>query len=422
MKPKKIIIVGGGIVGLSTALHLARRGVAVTVLERDRIGEGASSGNAGILALAHPPLPRPGLIGSAVRMVLDPASPVFIRLRPDPTLFSFLVRFAMACTKERFLASMDVLCTIGMEAGVCFRELVATEQLTCEYSPQGWLEVFRDPNHYEEALPLADLLRTRGYKVAERTGRAFHADEPSFRKQIHGALHYEDSAYCHPDKFIHGLADAVRKHGGTILESCEATRIIVNQGSFQHVVAGGGETLEADHMVLAAGAWSTGLARTCGLRIPLQGGKGYHLVLDDTESRPTTTSVLAERFVAVTPLEGGLRLAGTVELAGLNTTMNEDRCHQLLKGAAEYIRGIEKARIRSTWCGLRPLTAGGLPAIGWADRVDRVFVATGHAMMGFLLGPLTGRLASEAILDGASSIDLTPFNLDGHLNPRAATS
>ncbi len=420
MKLRKVIVIGGGIVGLSTALFLARRGAEVTVLERDRIGDGASAGNAGILAQAHPPLPRPGMLRSAVRMLMDPKSPVFIRLRLDPSLLPFLARFAMACSRNKFMASMDALCAIGREAGTCFRDLVAAEAIDCGYSGTGWLEVFRDRVHYEAALPLADLLRDRGYRVRERTGAGFRIAEPAFVHTLHGGLLFEDSAFAHPGRFLDGLAAAVRRHGGTIRESCEADRIVSRDHRFLHVITTAGETLEGDDLVLAAGAWSTPLARTCGLGIPLQGGKGYHLVLEGTAHRPTTTSVLAESLVAVTPLEGGLRLAGTVELAGLDLSMNPTRCRQLLRGAAEYIRGIDQARVTSTWCGLRPLTAGGLPAIGWAGGLDRVFVATGHAMMGFLLGPLTGRLASEAILDGNTSLALKPFLMDGRLSAESS--
>jgi D-amino-acid dehydrogenase len=362
------------------------------------------------------------MLRSAVRMVLDPRSPVFIRLRLDPALLPFLIRFAAACSRERFIASMDTLCAIGREAGTCFRDLVEAERIDCGHSATGWLEVFRNPAHYEAALPLADMLRERGYQVLERKGDAFHRAEPAFLDSVHGGLLFQDSAFAHPGRFMDGLAAAVRRHGGTIRESCEAVRIDCAGGRFQAVETTTGETVQGDDLVLAAGAWSTRLARTCGLSIPLQGGKGYHLVLDGTPHRPTTTSVLAESFVAVTPLDGGLRLAGTVELAGLDLAMNDARCRQLLRGGSDYIRGIDQAKVTSTWCGLRPLTASGLPAIGWGRETRRVFVATGHAMMGFLLGPLTGRLAAEAILDGTTSLDLSPFDLDGRLVPPSAGS
>jgi D-amino-acid dehydrogenase len=170
--------------------------------------------------------------------------------------------------------------------------------------------------------------------------------------------------------------------------------------------------VEGDRLGLAAGSWTSRLARDIGVRVPLQAGKGYHVNLSGLPVRPGTTSVLAETFVAVTPLDGGLRLAGTVELSGLNLRIAPHRLARLSAGARDYLRGIDEARVESTWCGLRPLTPDGLPAIGWAPRARGVFIATGHAMMGFLLGPLTGRLVSEALLDGRLSLDAGAMRAD----------
>jgi D-amino-acid dehydrogenase len=144
----------------------------------------------------------------------------------------------------------------------------------------------------------------------------------------------------------------------------------------------------------------------------MQAGKGYHVNLGGTGIRPSTACVLAEVFVAVTPLDGGLRLAGTVELSGLNLRLVERRLDRLESGARSYLRGIVGARVESTWCGLRPMIADGLPVVGWAPGVQGVFVATGHAMLGFQLGPLTGKLACEAVLGDAPSLDVTPFGAD----------
>jgi D-amino-acid dehydrogenase len=140
----------------------------------------------------------------------------------------------------------------------------------------------------------------------------------------------------------------------------------------------------------------------------MQAGKGYYIDLIGVALRPSTACVLAESFVAVTPLEGGLRLAGTIELSGTNDRLMAERLDQLLIGARNYLKDLGSARTEATGLGLRPLSADGLPIIGWAPGVEGVFIATGHAMMGFLLGPWTGKLASEAILDARLSIDRIP--------------
>ena len=144
----------------------------------------------------------------------------------------------------------------------------------------------------------------------------------------------------------------------------------------------------------------------------MQAGKGYHMNLSGVPAQPSTICVLAETFVAATPLGEGLRLAGTVELTGLNLQLSEHRLNRLTIGARRYLRGLEEARVESTWCGLRPLTADGLPVIGWAPAIQGIFIATGHAMMGFLLGPLTGKMVSEILLDRAPSMDIAGLGAD----------
>ena len=158
--------------------------------------------------------------------------------------------------------------------------------------------------------------------------------------------------------------------------------------------------------------WTTELAARIGVRVPMQAGKGYHRNI----SRPTPclsmASVLAERHVAVTPMAGLLRLSGTVEFSGINHRMVQKRLDMLTAAARQYLRGIGQTQTLSEWCGLRPCTADGLPVVGWAPRPGGVFIATGHARMGFTLGPVTGRLASECILDGRPSVDISALRAE----------
>ncbi len=167
-----------------------------------------------------------------------------------------------------------------------------------------------------------------------------------------------------------------------------------------------GERIKADQVVLAAGSWSTELGRAVGVAIPMQPGKGYHAQLPPLNPPLRTAAVLTERHIAATPMEHGLRLAGTVELSGLNLRLRRRRVEMLTEGALPYLPGLKDVTPTVVWCGLRPCTADGLPVIGWAPRREGLFIATGHAKMGMTLGPVTGQLISEWILDGAPSIDL----------------
>jgi D-amino-acid dehydrogenase len=406
------IVLGGGIVGLSTAYYLAKRGERVTVIERNRVGVGASSGNAGIIALGHPPLPRPGLPGQLLRLMLDRSSPLYIPPRPDLRLIAWTLSFLRACTAVAYERSLEILGRLGWQAGACIRELIESENIGCEYRRRGWLEVFRTAAGLRSGRKTADRLRRFGYNVDEMTGKQLRAREPAYSEEVVGALHYTDSAFANPRSFITGLAARASAYGARMLFETEARRLILENGRFRCLELVGDRRIEASRVVLAAGSWTTGLAAAIGIRIPMQPGKGYHMDLVGAPARPSTTSVLAETFVAATPLGDGLRLAGTVELSGLDQRISRDRLERLRTGARSYILGIEEADVASEWCGLRPLTADGLPAIGWAGGVEGVFIATGHAMMGFLLGPLTGKLASEILLDGSPSIDIAPLRAD----------
>jgi D-amino-acid dehydrogenase len=399
------IVLGGGIVGLSAACFLARRGHRVTVIERDLEAVGASAGNAGIIAPGHPPLPSPAVRRRALRLLLDRASPLYVGPRLDRELLRWLVGFLAACGLRRFERSLAILCRLGLAARECFVSLVECEGIECGFSSTGWLEVFRDRRGFDHGCEVAAQVRRHGYRVEEFDGEELCRREPAFRPGLSGALLYADSAFAHPGRLMAGLRQAAVRHGA-VLRCGTVVSIRSERDRFSAVELADGDLVHGDRLVIAAGAWSAGLARWLGLRLPIQPGKGYHVNLGGMAVRPATTCVLAETLVAVTPLDQGVRLAGTVELGGLDLTADPGRLARLREGAEAYLQGLDQARMESSWCGLRPMTCDGLPVVGWAPGVDGVFIATGHAMMGFLLGPLTGRVVSEAILDRATSVDI----------------
>ncbi len=406
------IIIGAGVVGVCSAYYLAKRGHRVILLERDRIDQGASKGNAGIIALGHPPLPRPGLVWKTIKWMLDGGSPLYVPPRIDFGLFSWMWNFRKSCNAAHFEKCMKILATFGWETGKCWDAIVEEEKIECEYRKTGWLDVFRTKEGMDHGMLEADLLRKFGFNVDCVGGDELRKREPALRDEIVGGAHYTDSRVASPAKFVTHLADRVQDMGVDLRTQTEVARINVRDGQFGSVITDAGETIVADTLVLAAGVWTSDLAKTLGIKVPMQAGKGYHMNLTAPEPCVSTACVLNETYVAVTQMNGGLRLAGTVELSGTNLMLRKKRIDMLSVGAKNYLRNIDKARVISTWCGLRPCTADGLPVIDWAPRVKNVFIATGHAKYGFAYAPVTGRLVSECLLDGKASLDVTPMKAD----------
>ncbi len=409
------IIIGAGVVGVCSAYYLAKRGHKVTIIERDRIESGASKGNAGIIALGHPPLPRPGLVWKTIKWMLDGGSPLYVPPRLDFGLFSWMWNFRKACTASHFERCMKILADYGWETGKCWDAIVENEKIDCEYRKTGWLDVFRTNEGMQHGMLEADLLRKYGFNVEVIGGDELRKREPAMRDEVVGAAHYTDSRIASPGKFVTHLADRIQDLGVEVRTETEVMKINIDGGAggkFKSVTCSDGETRAADTLVLAAGVWTDPLSRELGVKMPMQAGKGYHVNLTAPEPCVSTACVLNETYVAVTPMNGCLRLAGTVELSGTNHMLRPKRIEMLSVGAKDYLRNIDKTKIITRWCGLRPCTADGLPVIDWAPRIENVFIATGHAKYGFAYGPITGRLVSECILDGKSSLDLSPMKAD----------
>jgi D-amino-acid dehydrogenase len=426
------LIIGAGIVGLCTAYYLAKRGHKVTILERDSMANdattpmAASMGNAGIIALGHPPLPRPGLVWKTIKWMLDGGSPLYVPPRLDFGLIAWMWNFRKSCTPEHFRRCMKILADFGWATGRCWDQLVDQEELDCEYRRTGWLDVFLTKEGMEHGMLEANLLREHDFDVQIMSGDELRKRECGFKKDIVGAAHYTDSRAISPIKFISQLTKRVQEMGVEIHPQCEVIgpeswgvskkvrtrRTPSDSSQAPSPKPQADQTFTADSLVLAAGIWTTDLARELGINIPMQAGKGYHVMITTPQNCPAISCVLNETYVAVTPMNGALRLAGTVELSGTNHRLMQKRVDMLTAGARKYIEGIDDCQIISKWCGLRPCTADGLPVIGWAPRVNDVFIATGHAKYGLAYGPITGRIASECILDNKPSLDISSMRTD----------
>lgn len=404
-----MVVVGGGVIGVCCAYFLARRGARVTVLERDEIGKGASYGNAGSIAPGHTPINKPGRVKQALKSLFDPLSPLYIAPRFDPELARWLWTFSRTCTKRHLDSSMSIMGPLGHATRALFDELVDQEKLECCFRREGYYEIYLTERGFESAKREAALIARYGFHPDIIGGDALRAREPAMNRQVIGGVFYPDAATVNPYRFVIELAKRAERYGAIFQTATEVAEIRTSGVRVSGVRTQKGETLEADAVILATGAYSPALIRRLGLRLPVQPAKGYHRDCESAAGKPPLLSqacVLGENMVFCTPMDGFVRFAGTLEFSGLNHEIRRPRLEQLTNASRRYLHGTEGATFRSEWCGLRPCLPDGLPAVGPLSRYPNLFVATGHAMLGLTLGPVTGKLMAECILDGSPSISL----------------
>ena len=415
MGERRVVVVGGGVIGVCCAYFLAKRGARVTLLERDEIGQGASFGNAGCIAPGHGPINKPGRLRQALESMFDDTSPLYIAPRLDPSLIKWLWAFARNCSELHQQHSMQALAPLGHVSRELFDELVLDEAIDCAYRREGYYDVFLTDSRFMATQEEANLMREHGYHPELLDGGGMREREPAIKEAVVGAVFYPEAGSINPHRFVTGLVDRAERAGVELRTRAEVAEVTVRGQAATGVRLCDGEALEADAVVLATGAYSPELARRLGLDLPLQPAKGYHLDRTPREGETPalrTTCMLGETSVFCTPMDGFLRFAGTLEFSGANHEIRRSRLEQLTKSASEYLEGVGEAESRSEWCGLRPCIADGLPAVGPVPGCAGAFIATGHAMLGLTLGPVTGKLVSEYVLEGSTSLDIGALGPD----------
>lgn len=406
MSEPRTVVVGAGIVGLCTAYELACRGCPVTVLDRARIADSASCGNAGLFSIGHYPLTRPGASWRGLRWMFDSSSPLWIRPTLSPTVLRWLASFHSHCNPAHTQSALETLCAMGWQTIHALEQMLDAESIDCLYRRSGWLDIVMDGRNLQGALAEGRTIAKYGYRTELIDGNDLRRADGAFTDQVAGAVHYLDSAIIHPGMLMRGLAAALERKGVTI--RTDATVASIERDSRGRCVGArleSGEVVPGGTTVLCAGIWSTQLARAAGASVPMQGARGYHIQLEGIGRLPRTGGVIHETFVAFNPMGNQLRLAGTLEIAPLGRPWMRKRLDALARAARKVIHGIDTARAVEEWAGYRPCTADGMPVIGFAPGIPGLYLATGHAMMGLMLGPFTGRIAARDILSLDQELD-----------------
>ena len=405
---KHVIVIGGGAVGLCSAHFLLTSGCDVTIVERGEIGEGASLHNAGLIVPSHfVPLAAPGMVMLGLRWMLRPDSPFYIRPRLDPDLLTWLWQFARASTAGWTERAMILLRDMSFASLALYEELSALRGMDFEFERNGLLMLFRTGHGRENSVKMASQASKIGIEANVLDRAQMEELEPGVIFNATGGVHYPGDAHLTPALFVDRLRDRLITQGVRFVGSSRVTGFVTRPLGITAVTTTGG-TFAADEFVLAGGSWSPLIVRSLRVRIPMQPGKGYSVTVRNSPVRPRIPMLLEEARVAVTPMGDRLRFSGTMELAGLDSSVNLRRVRALLGSVPPYLGGLDPAQLQQgeIWAGLRPCSPDGLPFIGRFRKFDNLIAATGHAMVGISLAPITGKLVAEIVHGRIPSIDL----------------
>ncbi len=410
MSPPRVIIVGGGIVGLSTAIWLRRAGTAVTLIDRNQAGAPASTsyGNAGVLAACSvAPVTAPGMIAKGPRMLLDPAFPLFLRWPYLPRLAPWLVKYLSHANykdSRRISAALAPLTFDSVEQHRALTQgLCAAEKLRAA----DYCFVYPDRTAFEADRHTWMLRRVAGFEPELITGGAVQEYEPSLAPELQLLAVMRDHGFVsNPGAYMQALAtDAAAL--GVVFHQGEVQDFTLTEGRVTAVVTAQGH-MPCDKVVLATGVWSKPIARKLGLKVPLESERGYHIVFKEPSIAPRAPLMVTTGKFVATPMETGLRCAGIVEFGGLDAPASEAPLALLKRRVAQTFPGLTAAS-EETWLGHRPAPSDSLPLIGEIAN-SGVFAGFGHHHVGLTAGPKTGRILANLISGNATNIDLKPYN------------
>ena len=408
---KQVTIIGAGVIGLSTALYCARRGMKVTLIERNSPQrDGCSFGNAGMIVPSHfIPLAAPGMLKLGLKWMWNPESPFYIKPRLNLDLITWSLRFWHASTQQKVDRAAPVLRDLSLLSRQSFEEIGLDFGLV----KKGLLMLCKKQQTLDEEAHMAERARALGIPAEVLDAKATAALDPSVTMDVAGSVFFPKDCHLSPERFVAAIEAELKSLGAKFLWQTEVQGFATEAGLIKAVKTSQGE-IPTDELVLSGGVWSAEIARSLELKLPMQAGKGYSLTLKNPRQLPALCSICTEARLAVTPMNGALRFGGTMELAGIDETINPRRIKGIVRAIPDYFPAFQESDFAEIqpWSGLRPCSPDGLPYIGRTQRWKNLTIAAGHAMMGLSLAPATGQIITSLLSNEPSPIPLALFNPD----------
>jgi D-amino-acid dehydrogenase len=396
----KIGIIGGGINGLFSAYYLQKKGYEVTIIEQGDLSDSCSHGNAGMIVPSHIiPLAAPGMIAKGLKWMLSSTSPFYVRPRMSGSLVKWGWLFYKNSTDAHVQKSIPVLRDISLLSKALYQDFQSQNHFDFGWQERGLMMLFQTPAIAHEEAEGAAIANKAGIEAHILDAKGVQNLEPNTTVNAIGGVFYPGDAQLNPQKLIHKLNLLLHSRGVGFYYNTTVTGFGIKGDKVKSVFFHDSSPLDFDEIVIAVGAWSGVLSEKLGISLPLQGGKGYSMLFDGLGDKVQIPTIMLEARATATSMGDALRCAGTMEIAGIDLSVNMNRVKGIVQGVNSFFPDLqvklpEKEQI---WRGLRPCSPDGLPYIGRLKSFKNVTMATGHGMMGLSLGAATGKLVSEII-------------------------
>ena len=414
MSHSNVIIIGGGAIGLSTAYYLNRSGLSVTIVDANEPNSEiiCSWGNSGMIVPSHiVPLAAPGVIKQGLKWLLDAESPFSIELKPNLEMLSWLLKFRKAANSNHVESGAKLLQELGLRSRKLYLDI--GEKIDIGLETNGILMLCNSESAMEEEFKISKMARDLGMEAIDLDQSGVQKLETGMRVDVKGGVHYPLDCNIDPVLFMDLMKTYLIQNGVTINYKKPITEIIVNQNRVESVKSND-ESWSADYVVLSAGSFSSKLVKQIGLKMPLMSGKGYSYTLESPKTKPSVPAILIEARIASTPMGKKWRFGGTMTVTDSNRLINKKKLYAMARYVKNYYPEYESSWVHGfkPWVGLRPLSADGIPYIGSFKKIPNLIAATGHAMMGISMAPVTGEIINNIISGQKSNFNLKMLSPD----------
>jgi D-amino-acid dehydrogenase len=405
----RVVVIGGGVIGLCAAWEMTRAGASVIVVDRAQMGGATSLANTGwVVPALSAPIAAPGSVRQGLQLIARRDNPFYIKPRLSQDLARWLIRFVRSARAEQFRAGADAILALNRHTLEQY-DALAEHGVDFEMHAGGLLFLCLSEASLDATEHRFQALGYEG-EIERLTGAATRALEPSVAESVAGALHIKPERFVRPESVSRGLVAALTRMGARLVEHTQVTSI--SQLGNEWRIRAQQQEFITDRVVVCAGIWSRDLLRPLGVNLLMEAGKGYSVTTRGIGTAPARAVFFTEAMIGAAPYDGGVRLAGMLELAGMDGSLNRRRLDALERAARQYLTGWQPAEPELEWAGLRPLPPDGLPIVGEIPHHRGLFVATGHGMVGMTLAPATAALLAPLVLNDDAAPELRALRVD----------